>query len=68
MTIALIKNRSILIIIIILLGGTPYDGRPVEIIEAVNISLTVIFIVLATAGIVLAIVCLIFNFIFRERK
>ena len=49
-------------------GGTPYDGRPIKIIEAVDISLTVIFIALATAGIVLAIVCLIFNFIFRERK
>jgi hypothetical protein len=34
----------------------------------VDISLTVIFIVLATAGIVLAVVCLVFNFIFRERK
>ena len=51
-----------------IVGGTPYDGRPMEIIEAVDISLTVIFIVLATAGIVLAIICLIFNFIFRERK
>ena len=47
--------------------GMPYDGRPIKIIEAVDISLTVIFIALATAGIVLAI-CLIFNFIFRERK
>ena len=51
-----------------IIGGTPYDGRPVEVIGAVDISLTVIFVVLATAGIVLAIICLIFNFIFRERK
>ena len=50
------------------IGGTPYDGVPIEVLETVDLSLTVIFIVLSTFGIVLAIVCLIFNFIFRERK
>lgn len=53
---------------IFIIGGIPYDGRPREITETVDVSLTVIFIVLATAGIILAIICLIFNFIFRERK
>ena len=51
-----------------LIGGTPYDGVPIEVLETVDPSLTVIFIVLSTFGIVLAIVCLIFNFMFRERK
>ena len=50
------------------IGGTPYDGRPIDVAETVEISLMVVFIVLATVGIVLAIICLVFNFIFRERK
>ena len=50
------------------LDGTPYDGTPVEIPVTVDISLTVVFIVLSTTGIVFAIICLAFNFIFRDRK
>jgi hypothetical protein len=57
-----------LLIIIIQLDGIPYDGTPVEIIETVDISLTVIFTVLSTIGIVFTIVCLAFNFIFKDRK
>ena len=51
-----------------LLDGTPYDGTPVEIPVTVDISLTVVFIVLSTTGIVFTIICLAFNFIFRDRK
>ncbi len=49
-------------------GLVPYDGVPIEEIETVAMSLTVIYCLLATAGIVFAIVCLVFNFVFRKRK
>ena len=49
-------------------GGVPYDGKPIEVIETVDISLTVIFIVLSVAGIIFTIACLIFNFVFRDKK
>ena len=51
-----------------LIGGVPYDGTPTAVIETVHISLTVIFTVLSTIGIVFTIVCLAFNFVFRDRK
>ena len=49
-------------------GEAPYDGVPEERNLAVDHSLTVIFSILATAGIVFAVVCLAFNFIFRNKK
>ena len=49
-------------------GLIPYDGVPVEEDVSVTLSVTVIFFILSSAGIVFAIVCLIFNFIFRNRK
>ncbi len=49
-------------------GLIPYDGVPVEQIETVAVSLTVIYSIFATLGISFAIVCLTFNFIFRNRK
>ena len=49
-------------------GVIPYDGVPLEQVVSVHLSVTVIFSVLATAGITFAVACLIFNFIFRNRK
>ena len=46
----------------------PYDGVPTEKEVSVNLSLTVIFSILATAGIVFGVVCLVFNFIFKDKK
>ena len=46
----------------------PYDGVPTEKEVSVDLSLTVIFSILATAGIVFAVACLVFNFIFRKKK
>ena len=46
----------------------PYDGVPVEKNVTVSIAVTVLFSVLATAGIILAIFCLIFNIAFRNEK
>ena len=49
-------------------GEPPYDGVPIEEVVSVDLSLTVIFSVLATVGIAFAVVCLVFNFIFRNKK
>ena len=51
-----------------LLDGTPYDGAPIPQIQSIHVAVTVVFVTLSTAGIVFAIACMIFNFIFRERK
>lgn len=50
-------------------GGTiPYDGVPIEEIVTVEVPLTVIYTILAFAGIVFAIVCLVFTLVLRNRK
>jgi len=49
-------------------GVIPYDGVPLEQEVTAAISVTVIFSILATAGIVFAVACLVFNCIFRRRK
>lgn len=46
----------------------PYDGVPDDEIVTVHIALTVVIVLLATAGVVFAIVCICFNFIFRKRR
>ena len=48
--------------------GIPPDGRPHAVISTYNVALVVVFYVLALAGIVFAIVCLLFNWIFRKSK
>ena len=48
--------------------GTPNDGVPREDVVTVALPLTIIYIFLATLGVMFALVCLAFNFIFRERK
>ena len=48
--------------------GIPNDGIPLKDTVTVAIPLTVMFILLATAGLVFTIVCLAFNFIFRNKK
>ncbi len=49
-------------------GQIPYDGVPVEEIETVAVPLTVIYSILSIAGIIFAIVCLMFTFILRNKK
>ena len=50
------------------LAGTPSDGVPREEAVTVVLPLTIIYIALATLGVMFAIVCLAFNFIFRNKK
>ena len=54
--------------LLILDGLVPYDGVPTKEYVAVAIPVTVIYIFLATAGIIFAVLCLIFNFVFRNKR
>ena len=49
-------------------GLIPYDGIPTKEYVAVAIPLAVIYIFLAIAGIIFAIVCLVFNFVYRKKR
>ena len=48
--------------------GVPYDGVPQDDVEKIHVSLTIVFCSLSTAGIVFAISCMLFNFIYRDKK
>ena len=48
--------------------GIPFDGVPQVNIERINIIVTTVFSLLSTAGIVFAVCCMLFNFIFRDKK
>ena len=49
-------------------GGVPFDGMPNERIATANIALVVVIDVFAAAGLTFAVVCLTFNFIFRNKR
>ena len=48
--------------------GIPNDGIPTEEVVIVSVALTVIYVILATAGLVFAVGCLLFNILFREKR
>ena len=48
--------------------GVPYDGVPEDKVERIHSSITVIFCLLSTCGIVFAISCMLFNFKYRNKK
>ncbi len=50
------------------IGGVPYDGRIVTVLVTVSVPLTIVYYLLATAGIVMTIACCVFNFTFRKTK
>ena len=49
------------------LEGIPHDGTIQEEVVTVHLSVTVLIVILAAAGLVFTIVCLVFNFVFREK-
>ena len=51
-----------------IVDGIPLDGSPVMVLHTFQIGLVVVFYILTTVGIAFAVGCLLFNFIFRERK
>lgn len=58
----------VLIIYVAYLGSVPVDGSFDTLTLPIILPLTITYYVMATIGIVLALVCLFFNIIFRERK
>ena len=48
--------------------GVPIDGIPIEEVVTVSLGLTVVYVILAAAGIVFAVVCLSFTLIFRKKR
>ena len=50
------------------IGTPPYDGVAIKVMATVHLAVTSTFIILACAGITLAIACLIFNFKYRKTK
>ena len=48
--------------------GVPPDGTPLEMINYLPVGLLVVLYLLAIGAIVFAVVCMLFNFIFRKKK
>ena len=48
--------------------GVPYDGVPVVEVITTHVGLSVIYIIICTGGIIFAVICFIFNFMFRTKK
>ena len=67
-----IKNTmicdSLIIWLCLLIDGIPNDGIPDEDIVTVHIGITVVYVTLATAGLMFAVVCLVFNLVFRQKR
>ena len=49
-------------------AGIPPDGTPIIVIHTFKVELVVILDISAGAGIIFAIVCLVFNVVFRNKK
>ncbi len=49
-------------------GAVPVDGMPREQLVTILQPLVIVYYCLATIGLIFAFVCLLFNFIFRNRK
>jgi len=48
--------------------GAPPDGTPQNTIQTVNLWLVVVYYSLVALGIIFSMVCLVFNFVFRNRR
>ena len=48
--------------------GVPYDGVPEENVERIHTAVTVVFCLLSTAGIVFSLSCMLFNYLYREKR
>ena len=50
------------------LVGIPPDGTPIKVTNTIQIFLVIIFDVLAVVGIIFALICLVFNIVFKNKK
>ena len=46
----------------------PYDGVPNEEVVSVKVGLAAVFFIMATAGIIFAVICIVFNAVYRNKK
>ena len=49
-------------------GLVPYDGVPNDEYVTVGVPVTVVYILLSVIGIIFAVLCLIFNFVYRNKR
>ena len=61
-------NHNFMCILCYPTDGYPPDGTPIVILSTINIALTAVCYSFTICGLVLAIVCFIFNFVFRNRR
>ncbi len=52
----------------IAIEGIPPDGTPIEIINTIHVALIIIMDIMAIVGVTFAIVCLVFNIVFRNKR
>ena len=55
-------------VILIAAGGTPHDGSPAHVLVTVSFPLAMVYYTLASVGLILALACCMFNFIYRKKK
>ena len=51
-----------------IIGRIPYDGVAREEIVTIHPAITAFYVLLASAGIIFAVACIIFNFLYRNAK
>ena len=63
-----IMSQYLPVSIVIVTDGIPNDGIPIEEVVTVAVPLTVVYVILAVAGLVFTAVCMIFTVVFRKKK
>ena len=64
----LYNNAYMHIVCAIILAGVPYDGEPEIEVLTVHPGLTALVLTLTAAGATFATACIIFNFVYRNRR
>ena len=64
----LINNYNSYCIPCDMVGGVPYDGATSEKLHPNDNTLIIIYSIVTFAGLVLTVVCLLFNMVFRNKK
>ena len=57
-----------LVVVHLYTDGVPYDGVPRKELVTIHPALTALVSVLVAVGLVLSVVCLVFNIVFRKKK
>ena len=49
-------------------GAIPYDGSPQIVVDGIHVAITAVFSVLGIIGLIMAVVALVFNLLFRNKR